>query len=244
MIYRIAFGAVLVVFLFISAASAQKAEITVSLNETFFDALLDSVFQNFNPPEFSIAKSDFYRREAETPRQAKGEFQNSNLSFRKNSATPRLSGKNSVCNESVKILREINGIRTAVRFREGKIFVPLAFSGSYSPPFIGCVEFAGWAETNIDLEFDQSSQRLIGRAHILNVNLSGTGGLGGSVIAKLIQSSIDKKLNPIDILRLDKISFLVPIQNTGNIRMKAVGVQPVIVNGSLNVRIAYEFLKS
>ena len=144
MIYRIAFGAVLVIFLFISAASAQKAEITVSLNETFFDALLDSVFQNFNPPEFSIAKSDFYRRDAETPRQIKTEFQTSNLSFLENSATPRLSGKNTVCNESVKILREINGVRTAVRFREGKIFVPLAFSGSYSPPFIGCVEFAGW----------------------------------------------------------------------------------------------------
>ena len=37
-------------------------------------------------------------------------------------------------------LREMNGVRTAVRFREGKVYVPLAFSGMYSPPFVGCVE--------------------------------------------------------------------------------------------------------
>ena len=107
----------------------------------------------------------------------------------------------------------------------------------------GLVDFSGWAEANIDLEFDQGGQRLIGRAHVSNVNLNGTGGIGGSLIAKMLQSSIDKKLNPIEILRLDKMSFGIPVQNTGNIRMKAVGIRPEISNGLLNIHIAYEFLK-
>jgi len=197
----------MVLFL-VSVASAQRAEVTVSLNEAFFDALLDSAFQNFDPPVFSI-----------------------------------VDNKDSGCNESIKVLREMNGVRTAVRFREGKIFVPLAFSGNYAPPFVGCVGFAGWAETNIDLEFDQTGQRLIGRARVLNVNLNGTGGVGGTMIAKLLQGSIDQKLNLIEIFRLDRLSFGVPVQNGGNLRMRAVSFRPEISSGMLNIRVTYEFLK-
>ena len=202
------FAACMAVFLIFTAANAQKAEVTVSLNEAFFDALLDSIYQNYEAPEFPITEN-----------------------------------QTSGCNESIKILRESNGVRTAVRFREGRIYLPLAFSGNYAPPFIGCVGFAGWAEANIDLEFDQNSQRLIGRARVLNVNLNGTGGVGGTMIAKMLQSSIDKKLNPIEILSLDKVSFGIPIQRTGNIRMRATGMRPEISNGLLNIHVTYEFLK-
>ena len=37
------------------SVNAQRAEVTVSLSEQFFDALLDSIYQNFDPPEFSVA---------------------------------------------------------------------------------------------------------------------------------------------------------------------------------------------
>ncbi len=208
MIYKKVFAAGLAVFLFFSSANAQKAEVTISLNEAFFDALLDSVFKNFDPPEFSIVEN-----------------------------------KTSGCNESIKILREMNGVRTAIRFREGKIYMPLAFSGSYAPPFVGCVDFAGWAEANIDLEFDKAAQKLVGRARILNVNLNGSGGVGGGIIARLIQSSIDKKLNPIEILTFDKISLGIPVQKSGTLRMKAVGARPEIGSGVVNIHIDYEFLK-
>lgn len=221
------FAACLAVFLLFTAVSAQKAEVTVSLNEAFFDALLDSVFQNFDPPEFSIAASSS-KSKVPSPKLLANSF---------------TSEKRPICTETIKILREINGVRTAVRFREGKIFVPLAFSGNYAPPFVGCVEFSGWAETNIDLEFDQSGQRLIGRARVLNVILNGTGSVGGTLIAKMLQSSVNKKLNPIEILRLDKLSFGVPIQNRGAIRMRAVGVRPEVSNGLLNIHISYDFLK-
>lgn len=219
--YERFFATCFAVFLLFSAAQAQKTEITISLNEQFFDALLDAVYQNSSPIEFSIASSS----EARTP--------------------PNVSAfaPSGSCKQVIQLLRENNGVRSAVRFRDGKIFAPLAFSGNYSPPFVGCVAFAGYAETNIGLEFDQNGQRLIARANVLNVALNGTGGVGGSVIAKLVQSSIDKKINPIEIIRMDKMSFIVPVQNGGNLRMKATGMRHEIENGVLKIHIAYEFLK-
>jgi hypothetical protein len=78
----------------------------------------------------------------------------------------------------------------------------------------------------------------------LNVSLSGTRGIGGSLITRLVQSSIDKRINPIQIMQTDKVSFVVPVQNAGSLRMKAVGIRHEVVNGILNVHIAYEFLRS
>ena len=232
-----AFVAGLVVFLFCSTVLAQKAEVTVSLNEAFFDALLESVFQNFDPLEFTIADGGINYEAAEARRTSVSRFERAS-SF----AFQRPTGHSKFCKESVKILREMNGVRTAVRFRDGKIVVPLAFSGNYAPPFVGCVEFAGWAETNIDLEFDRDGQRLVGRARVLNVNLNGTGGVGGTVIARLIQRSIDKKLNPIEIIRLDKLSFAFPVRN-GTLRMKPLAARPELAAGLLNIHVTYEFLK-
>src|ERR1044071_915718 len=48
-------AAIVAVFLSVSAATAQKTEITISLNEQFFDALLDAIYQNSPPPEFQLS---------------------------------------------------------------------------------------------------------------------------------------------------------------------------------------------
>lgn len=241
--------------LLISTALAQKPELTITLNEAFFDVLFDSVFKNFDPPEVPIARNSIRHEITETLRTlpdlkaTSTEVSKSSLdiphvhSFSLTSMPSRLRLEHPVCKESIQLLRENNGMRSAVRFREGKIYAPLAFTGNYSPPFIGCVAFAGYAETNIDLEFDQNSQRLIARAKVFNVALNGTSGVGGSIIARLVQSSIDKKINPIEIIRMDKLSFLIPIQNGANLRMKATGVRHEIENGLLKIHIAYEFLK-
>ena len=223
-------------------ANGQKAEVTVSLNEAFFDALLDSIYQNFDPPQFSIAQNDTNREGAGTRSVSEFNFMPAVFVHEE----PAKAGGNvnkGYCDESIKILREANGVRTAVRFREGKIYVPLAFSGNYNAPFAGCLEFGGWAEANLDLEFARASQRLIGRVRVLNVSLNGTGGVGGTLIAKMLQGSIDKKMNPIEILSLDKVSFGFPVQKSGNLRMKAVGMRPELSNGALNVVVEYQFLK-
>jgi hypothetical protein len=217
-------GAFVAIFFLFSLAPAQKAEITVVLNEQFFDALLDAIYKNGGLPDIPLAENKAAPSRRNLP---------SVVAFADNQIA--------VCSDSLKLLRESNSVRTAIRFRDGKIYAPIAFSGSYSPPFVGCVDFAGYAETNIDLEFDQQNQRLIGRATVLNVSMNGTGGLGGNVLAKMVQNSIDKKVNPVEILRLDKLSFPIPIQNSKGLTMKAVGVRHDIGNGTLNIHIDYEF---
>ncbi len=214
---------ILSVALFGSTVSAQKTEITITFGEQFFDALLDAVFQHAAPPEFSLAKAGSQQMPAANAFVA--------------------STNGGACTESIKLMRESDGVRTAVRFRDGSIYAPLAFSGNYNPPLIGCVPFAGWAETTVDLEFDPSAQRLIARSRVLNVSLSGMGGVGGNLIARMVQSSIDKKINPIELVRTDKVSFLLPVQNSNGVRMKATGFTHDIANGLLSVRIAYEFEK-
>lgn len=227
------FSLIFALCLLTTFAKAQTTEITIQLNEQFFETLLDALFQNGGSPEFPISKNENKTSEN------KAEF----VSTKYESQSPKTKNQKLLCNDSIKLLRETNGVRTAVNLRDGRIYAPIAFTGTYNPPLIGCVEFSGVANTNIVLEFDEQRQALVGRAQVTNVNLNGTGGIGGSVLARLVQSSIDGKINPIEIIKLDRVSFIVPIQNAGSLKMKAVGIRHEIGNGVLNVRVAYQFLK-
>ena len=231
-------GLILSVLLLIYSAQAQQAEVTIQLNEQFFEALLDALFKNMDPPEFPLAV-DSPKSQVPSP---KSVFVANSFAEETNPQS-EITNPKSVCPDSIKLQREVSGVKTAVRFREGRVTAPIAFSGNYNPPLIGCIEFSGVAETTIDLEFDAAKQTLIGRARVLDVNLSGAGGIGSALLAKLVQGSIDKKINPIQIIAMDKISFVVPIQNAGSLKMKANGIKHEIVNGVLNVRISYEFQK-
>ena len=228
-------GLILAVLFSVSFARAQTAEVTIQLNEPFFDTLLDAIFKN-GAPEYPLA---FAVEGDEDIKEADGIASIFNVGFLSRIAP--LASNTANCPETIKLQREMDGVRTSVRFRDGQITAPIAFSGNYNPPLIGCIEFAGVADTSIELEFDGNRQALIGRARVTNVRLSGMGGIGSGIVARLVQNSIDEKINPIQILQTEKISFIVPIQNGGNIRMKAVGIRPEINNGFINVRIAYKF---
>ncbi len=204
----------------LAAAAQPQAEAALILDENFFDALIDGIYAVADPPSIKLA--------AET---------------RSKTRTTGNAFAGSECG-SVKLVRENNGVRTAVRIRDGKIATPLAFTGSYEPPLIGCVGFSGYAESVIDLEFDPSAQRLTARLRVQNVVLSGTGGVGSSLVAKMVQSSIDKRINPIEIVRLDQLSFAVPIQNTAGMRMRAKGMRTELHNRAIIIYINYEFLKN
>lgn len=225
----------LLIFSFGSISKAQQsADVTITLDERFFDVLLDAVFSNLQTPSFPLAA-------VEKGENAPGSSQNGfiNAMFE----TTRNEIASGFCDESIRLLREVDGVKTSVKFRDGKIVVPIAFSGSYNPPLIGCFDFTGWADSTIALEFDQNTKSLIGRATVSNVRLSGTGGIGSSLIGRLVQSSIDSKINPISILQMDKVSFVVPVQNAGSLKMKATNIRHEIVDGAMNVRITYQFLK-
>lgn len=214
------------VVVFVSAAKAEPAELTISFNENFMDALLDAVFANVPPPEFPLASTFSENRSDHA----------GGPSF--------IESLSSIdCRQTIRLMRETNGVRTAVRFRNGVILAPLAFNGDYAPPFVGCLEFNGYAETRIDLRFDADSRKLVANATVTNVNVNGSGGVGGSLVAKLVQSSIDKRINPIEILSLDKASFDIPIKNSAGIRMQANSIRTDVQDGVLNVHVGYSFLK-
>ncbi|MEP6848016.1 MAG: hypothetical protein ABI999_04105 [Acidobacteriota bacterium] len=218
-------GIFIAVLLFVSGLRAQQADVTITLNEQFFDALLDSIFEHGGPPEIPIAGRKIENK--------------SNIKLSNSFISNNFSGP---CTESLKLLRENQAVRTAVRFREGKIYMPIAFSGGYNPPLIGCVDFGGYAESNIDLEFDKASQRLIGRVTVLNVVLNGTAGIGSSVVTKMVQSAIDRRLNPLEIIKTEKLSITLPMQNSP-VRMEAAGIRTEIVNNTLQIHVDYVFPK-
>src|SRR3954454_6609078 len=144
---RILLSILLVIAATALTASAQKTEITISLNEQFFDALVDSIYQNSPPPEFKLSSTESNSKPI--------------------TMATSFAASSPVCADSITLLRENRSMRTAVRFREGKIYAPVAFTGNYSPPLIGCLDFTGYAETNVDLTFDPASQKLFGRIKVL-----------------------------------------------------------------------------
>lgn len=209
-----------------SGVRAQTGDVVLTLNEGFFEALLDAVFKDGRTVDFAST----YPTHRDS---AFAEF--ANTAFEPGSES---------CDETVRLRREINGRRTSVRLRDGKIYAPIAFTGAYAPPLIGCLEYSGVADTEISLEFDKNKQSLVGIAKVTNIDLSGTGGVGGSIIAKLVQRSIDEKINPMQILGLDKVSFGVPVQNSLNVAMRAVNINHEISDGLMTVRVTYEFSRN
>ncbi|HZH34761.1 MAG TPA: hypothetical protein VEX64_07975 [Pyrinomonadaceae bacterium] len=219
---------IFVFVLLVLSAQAVRAqnppEVTVSLNEQFLNSFLDAVFINLQTPTFQLAEQSDPKPEAKIVKAAK----------RKNE-----------CAQSITILREMNGVKTAVRFAEGKILAPLAFSGNYDMPFVGCTAFRGVAEANINLEYDREKQILFGRVKVQKVDLNGVPGIASGVVGRFVQGSIDKKINPLEILRGEQVSAIVPVQYAnGSIRLKAVNMQPEIAGNILNVRVAFEFSKA
>lgn len=213
-----------VVLFSISFVRAQTApEITVSLSEQFLNSFLDAVFTNLDTPKFELAKK---------PKKQKS------VNFEKTA----LKNK---CEESVTLLREANGVKTAIRFVDGKIIAPLAFTGVYDVPFVGCSNFRGVAEAALNLEYNREQQILFGRVKVGKVDLNGIPGIASGVVGKIVQNSIDKRVNPLEILRAEQLAATVPVQYAnGSIKLRAVDMKPEIAGSNLNVRVAFEFAKA
>jgi len=63
------------------------------------------------------------------------------------------------------------------------------------------------------------------------------------MVARMVQGSIDRKINPIEVIKTDKVTFELPLQSSGSVRMRATGFSHQIVNGQLVIHIAYNFEK-
>jgi len=195
----------------------QTGEATITVTEQFFNSFLDAIFNNLKAPStpLVITPSD------------KGRQDESSKS----------------CPSVITLQRENSGIKTGVKFEQGRILAPLAFAGSYNSTLLNCLEFRGWANTEWDLEFDRTAQVLQARIKIIDMSLENVPALAQGSIIKLVQAAIDNRINPLKILRPEQLSSVVPVAPAGgSLRLRAREVKPEILTGTLQLRITYEFL--
>lgn len=148
---------------------------------------------------------------------------------------------NSECGSQITILPEGSGTQTGMRFNNGAISAPLAFSGSYPSPF-GCLRFTGWAQSNFELRFDAASQVVYGRINVETVNLDGVNPVIGALVTPLVQSSLNTRVNPIQILDGRQIALSLPIAATNaNLQATVNDVRAEIKDDALNLYVVYGF---
>ncbi|HEX8847200.1 MAG TPA: hypothetical protein VF791_21325 [Pyrinomonadaceae bacterium] len=216
---------------FAQAQNAPRAEVTVTLNEQFFNALLETIFTRMKAPSFPLSLAS-----SEPDKAPAGVWESKAVTLSHSGPKP------DACESSVVLERETNGVRTAVRFENGRVAAPLAFRGSYSIALIGCVNFQGWADTVIQLNFDRERQVLSARVTVVNIELNNIPSLASGMVIRLVQNSIDRRINPIEILQATQLSTRLPITGTGGaLRMRATEIRPEVVPGALSLHIYYEF---
>ena len=197
--------------------SPPAAELTATISEQFPNSFLAAIFANLKAPSMPlvITAADKDRSAAESYG----------------------------CPNVITLQQEEAGVRTAVKFEPGRITAPLAFAGSYNSTLLGCLEFRGWANTDWTLEFDRSRQSLLARVHVVEVHLTNIPRLANDSLARVVQTAIDSRVNPIEVMKLDQLSGRVQVPPAkGALRLQATAVRPEVTAGNLQLHISYEFL--
>jgi len=202
-----------------AAGGDPPATVIVSMSDSFFDELLGSVFRDLGPPTFNLSEVD---RRAGPSSIEDAAFQGG-------------------CTNSVTLAPEGNGVKTRVQFGGGKVSAPLVFSGNYK--LLGnCMQFKGWAQTTIQLSFDQPSQTLYGRLNVEGVNLEGVAPFANNFVTVFVRTAIDSRVNPIQFLRPQQLQLLIPMQSSnGSVKAQVKDVRAEVQDGFLRLHITYDF---
>lgn len=141
----------------------------------------------------------------------------------------------------ITIKPEGSGATTAVRMENGQILVPLAFSGNFNA-FGNCFDFSGWAQANLELRFDREKQNVLGQINVQTVNLDGVSPLVSGLLTQYVQSTINNRVNPVEILRGQQLALKVPIKSTGSVLQAQVkDVRAEVKDNGLFLYITYNF---
>lgn len=199
----------------------------LTLDEKFFDALLSRIFKDGAPTfPLQLGKLDQESDGGMTIRTAA--FQ---------------EGGGGGCQNQVVLASEGSNVRTGVRFGGGKIQAPMAFTGSYN--LLGsCWQFKGWAQTALQLSFDEANQKLYGQVSVEGVNLEGISPAVGGLITPLVQRTINERVNPVEMLRAEQLTLNIPVKasnTTLNAHVKTIHSE--VTDGALRLHITYDFLK-
>jgi len=148
------------------------------------------------------------------------------------------------CASEIRLKREVNGVRTSVKFENGRIVGPLAFAGAYNSTLLGCVEFTGWADSELTVEFSRERRALLARFRVLDIHLNNTPGLLNDPLRNMVQTQIDRRYNPVELFTLEQLSTTANIKPAnGALRLEATGVRPEITPNELALHVTYRFVR-
>jgi hypothetical protein len=195
----------------------------IVLKQEFFNNVLQTIFRDMNAPSFPLNLTG-----------ENGMPNNDVQSY-------ALLQNSAQCDGKITLLPEGSGVQTSLRFENNKIAAPLAFSGSTS--ILGnCVQFNGWAQANLELRFDAEQQNVIGQINIETVNLDGVSPLLSGFVTPLVQSTLNQRVNPIQILQGKQIALSLPIAATnGRLQANVKDVRAEVKDNALNLYVIYDF---
>lgn len=202
-------------------AGAPPGTTQIVLREEFFNHLLSTILRDMKAPAFPLGLTS---AGGSSNVQAYGLVQ----------AAPE-------CASNITILPEGSGAQTRVSFDNNRIVAPLAFSGSYNSMF-GCLQFTGWAQANLEMNYDSSQQVVFGQLNVETVNLDGVNPVVSSFMTPLVQSTLNHRVNPIQILRGEQIALNMPVAASGgNLLANVKDVRAEVKDKALNLYVTYEF---
>jgi len=132
-------------------------------------------------------------------------------------------------------------VKTGVQFRNGNVYAPMAFTGSYNLAG-SCMQFKGWAQSKIRLSFDQEKQTVYGYVDVEGVNLEGVNPVANTFVTVFVQGAINQKVNPLILVSEPQLSLMIPVKaSNGSVKARAKDVRAEILDGSLRLYLTYEF---
>ncbi len=196
---------------------SPPATVVIALEQSFIDAVLATTFTGLGTPTFQLGRADTETTEQFTPALLQGG-----------------------CTNSITLLAEGSGVKTGVQFHNGNVMAPMAFTGSYN--LAGCIQFKGWAQSTIRLQFDEAKQTVYGYVDVQGVNLEGVNPLANNFLTAFVQGAINQRVNPLILVSEQQLSLMIPVQaSNGVVKARAKDVRAEILEGSLKLHLTYEF---
>lgn len=195
----------------------QPGAVVISLEQSFIDAVLATTFSGLGTPTFQLGQTQNREQGIEH-----AVFQGG-------------------CTNQITLLPEGSGVKTGVEFRNGSVYAPMAFTGSYNLAG-SCMQFKGWAQNKIRLSFDQSKQTVYGYVDVEGVNLEGVNPIANNFVTVFVQGAINQKVNPLVLVSEPQLSLQIPVKaSNGAVKARAKDVRAEILDGSLKLYLTYEF---
>ena len=197
---------------------SPPSTVVITLDQGVIDAVLATTFSGLGEPTFQLGQN------------SAGENNG-----------PFAAAYQGGCTNTITLLSEGSGAKTSVQFKGGKITAPIAFNGSYN--LMGnCMQFKGWAQSNITLSFDAGKQTVYGLVDVEGVNLEGVSPVANSFVTAFVQGAINQRVNPLVLVTERQLSLMIPVKaSNGTVKSHAKDVRAEILDGSLKLHVTYEW---